>query len=129
MISCEEVRTGRDLSMSQEKDINDGLKSEEGYERKKADENMKMFSEVLKQLSLLTQFGLTLLIPTVMCLGICYLLTVKTGAGSWIYIPGLILGLGSSGMVAWKFYLQVMKDEKKHTDSKKEKTISYNRHE
>lgn len=89
---------------------------------------MKNISEILKQLSMLTQFGLTLLVPTVLCLGGCYLLIRKTGIGMWIYIPGLILGLGSSAMVAWKFCRQVLKDEKKEAE-KKDRTISFNRHE
>lgn len=115
--------------MSEEKDRKGTLNADAGKPRKKSpDESMRIFSEVMKQLSMLTQFGLSLMTPTVLCLVVCYFLTVKAGAGIWVYIPGLILGLGSSAMVAWKFYCQVLKDGKKQ-DEKKEKTFSYNRHE
>lgn len=88
---------------------------------------LKGWTEVLKQLSLLTQFGLSLLTPTLLCLGLCYLLTTKLHVGGWVYIPGFFFGLGGSGTVAWKFYLSVLGDEKRK-GRKREKKISYNKH-
>lgn len=95
---------------------------------KKQNERMKLWTELLKQVTLLTQFGLTLLTPLLLCLGLCYLLTAKAGWGGWIYILGFFFGLGGSGMVAWKFYLQTMKDERKSEEKSAKKHINYNRH-
>ncbi len=94
----------------------------------KREERMKQWTDILKQLSMLTQFGLTLLTPILLCLAVCYLLTTKAGLGAWIYIPGFFFGLGGSGMVAWKFYLQTIKDTGKETKKRGTKT-SYNRHD
>ena len=89
---------------------------------------MKQWTQIVKQLSMLTQFGLSLLTPTLLCLGICYLLTVKVHAGGWVYIPGFFFGLGGSAMVAWKFYLRTIKDEAKEEHRRGKKT-SFNRHD
>ena len=86
---------------------------------------MKQWTNIVKQLSMLTQFGLSLVTPLLLCLAASWWLTSKAGLGGWVYIPGFFFGLGGSGMVAWKLYLAVMNQEKK--DKKKDK-ISFNRH-
>ncbi len=87
---------------------------------------MKEWTSLMKNLTLLTQFGLSFITPLLMCLGICWLLQTKTGAGAWVYIPGFFFGLGSSGMVAWKLYVSVTEKEKRR---EKKKGISFNNHE
>lgn len=86
---------------------------------------MKRWSEIIKQLTLLTQFGLSLITPLLLCLGVCIWLTGHTGIGGWIFIPGFIMGLGSSGMVAYKLYLSVTKPQKQQ---KKKEKVFFNRH-
>lgn len=86
---------------------------------------MKQWSNFMKQITLLTQFGLSLITPLLVCLAVSWWLASKTGIGAWVYIPGFFFGLGSSGMVAYKLYLSVSKQEKKE---KKKDKISFNRH-
>lgn len=86
---------------------------------------MKQWSNFMKQMTLLTQFGLSLITPLLVCLALSWWLTSKTGIGEWIFIPGFFFGLGSSGMVAYKLYLSVSKREKKE---KKKNKVSFNRH-
>ena len=74
---------------------------------------MRQWMDLVKNLTMLTQFGLSFITPTLLCLGVCWLLYAKMGVGGWIFVPGFVLGLGSSAMVAWKLYLSVMKQEKK----------------
>lgn len=88
---------------------------------------MKQWSNFIKQITLLTQFGLSLITPLLVCLALSWWLTSKTGIGEWIFIPGFFFGLGSSGMVAYKLYLSVSKQEKKEKAKKKNK-VSFNRH-
>ncbi len=88
---------------------------------------MKQWAEIVKNLSLLTQFGLSLITPLLLCLAVCWLLTSKAGLGGWVYIPGFILGLGGSGMVAYKLYLSVERRQKKEQEKEKDK-VSFNRH-
>ena len=61
---------------------------------------MKWWMDIVKNLTLLTQFSFTLVTPLLMCLGLCWLLCAKAGLGGWVYIPGFFFGMGGSGMVA-----------------------------
>ena len=87
---------------------------------------MKQWTGILKQISMLTQFGLSFITPLLLCLGICYLLCSRVGLGGWIYILGFFFGLGGSFTVAWKMYRQVQKDGKKNSTPP---VKGYNRHE
>lgn len=86
---------------------------------------MKQWTGFFKQITLLTQFSLSLITPLLVCLALSWLLNTKTGLGGWIYIPGFFFGMGGSGMVAYKLYLATMKQEKKE---KQKDRISFNRH-
>ncbi len=87
---------------------------------------MKQWSDLIKNLAMLTQFGLSLIMPLLICLGLCWYIADNTGAGPWIYIIGFFFGLGGSGMFAYKTYLRVVGRSKKENPSK---GISFNRHD
>lgn len=82
-------------------------------------------NKIVKNLALITQLGLSFIMPTLLCVWLSWYLNMKKGVGLWIYIPGFILGLGSSFMTAYKFYLSVIAKEKKE---KKDKKVSFNEH-
>ncbi len=87
---------------------------------------MRHFNEwrgVYNQFLMLTQFGLSVSMPLLLCILLCWWLTDRFSFGLWVYIPGFILGLGASFMTAYKFYLAIAKKD----DTKKEKK-RYNRH-
>ncbi|MGN1141398.1 MAG: AtpZ/AtpI family protein [Oliverpabstia sp.] len=86
---------------------------------------MKKWADIIKYITAFTQFGLSFVTPLLLCLGVCWWLSVHTGVGGWVFIPGFFFGLGGSFMVAYKLYLSVTKREKK--EKKKEK-VSFNRH-
>lgn len=86
---------------------------------------MKSLMGIYKNLMLMTQFGISLVTPLLLCLGLCVLLTQHTGLGGWIYIPGFFFGLGGSAMVAYKLYLGTIQKEEKE---KKNKKVCFNRH-
>lgn len=86
---------------------------------------MKQWADTLKNLSILTQFGLSLVIPLLLCLAGCWWLNSQCQIGIWIYAVGFFLGLGGSGMVAYKLYLAITERSKKE---KKKKKVSFNRH-
>ena len=87
---------------------------------------MKDFNKVMRQIVMIGQFGLSLIIPTLLCLLLSSWLCNRFGIGNWIYIPGFILGLGSSFSTAFNFYKSVMK---KDADDDKHVKVSFNRHE
>ena len=84
---------------------------------------MKQWSEIIRNVTMLSQLGLSLITPVLICLAVCWLIVSKTGAGGWVYIPGL----GGSGTVAYKFYLSINRQQKKENKKKKNK-VSFNRH-
>ena len=94
---------------------------------KKGGRTLKKWTEIIKNVSLLTQFGLSLVTPLLLCLFICWWLCGFFGLGGWIYIPGFFFGLGGSGTVAYKLYLtETRRYEKEQREHKKK--VSFNRH-
>lgn len=87
---------------------------------------MKQWSDLVKNITMLSQLGLSLITPILLCLAICWMLISRTGVGEWIYILGFFFGLGGSGTVAYKFYLSISRQHKKEKEKKKK--VSFNRH-
>ena len=85
-------------------------------------------SRLIGQFAMVGQLGLSLLMPLLMCLFGCYLLVSKLSVGAWIYIPGFILGLGSSAMTAYKVYLSVVSKEEKKRKKRDPSEVYFNRH-
>ncbi len=77
-------------------------------------DKLNKWNNAMRNLALLTQLGLSLIMPLLMCLAACYLLVSRLGIGAWVYIPGFILGLGGSFMTAWKVYLSVTAKQQKN---------------
>ena len=88
---------------------------------------MVKWNEILAQLTLLGQLGLSLATPILMCLGACYLACTRLHAPLWIYLPGMILGLGASFMTAYKVYLAVTRKEKKQQRGAHERAFNEHR--
>ncbi len=82
---------------------------------------------MLKNLALLTQLGLSLISPILVLMLLSWWIISKTGAGSWVYIIGIILGLGASFMTAVKFYQSYTRKYKKEQEDKKP-PVSFNDH-
>lgn len=89
---------------------------------------MKEWSNVIKNITMLSQFGLSFITPTLLCLAICWWLSSRLGMGGWIYIPGFFFGMGGSGMVAYKFYLSVTRKNEKKEKKERKTPVSFNRH-
>ena len=87
---------------------------------------LKQWSEILRNVTMLSQLGLSFITPLLLCLALCWFITSRTGVGGWVYIPGFFFGMGGSGMVAWKLYISVTGKQKKEETKKH---ISFNRHE
>ena len=88
---------------------------------------MKNWADILKNLTILTQFGLSFITPLLLCLALSWWLTEKFSFGSWVYIPGFFFGLGGSAMVACKLYLSVTSHQEKERKKTKQH-ISFNHH-
>ncbi len=85
---------------------------------------MKDWMHLSQRLVMLGQLGLSLLMPLLLVLGICYLLVSRLGLGLWIYFPGFLFGLGGSFMTGYKFWQSVTNKAKKTEDD----PPAFNRH-
>ena len=74
---------------------------------------MKDWMNLSQRLIMLGQLGLSLAMPLLICLGVCYLLTAKMGLGLLLYFPGFVFGLGGSFMTGYKMWQQVSAKERK----------------
>lgn len=86
---------------------------------------MKNLASIFTQITFLSQLGLSLIAPLLLCLLFCSWLTGRFELGGWVYLPGFFLGLGGSAMTAYKIYLEIIKQEKK---KKRRSGAFYNKH-
>ena len=87
-------------------------------------------TRIMNGIALIGQLGLSLVMPLLICIAVCYLIIDRTGAGSWVYIPGFILGLGGSFSTALGVYRSVLKRSERGGAGKKRssKEVSVSRH-
>lgn len=80
--------------------------------------------KIVERLAMITQMGLTIIAPLVLCILLCWWLDYKFEIGVWIYIIGFVFGLGGSFMSAYKIYISESYKAKKESKKK----VSFNRH-
>ena len=86
---------------------------------------MKGWYKALEDLVWLTQLGLNMLLPLVMCLGGAWWAVNSWSWPEWVFLPAILLGLASGAQNFWYF-------AKKHLDrTKKEKPkrVGFNSHQ
>ncbi|MGN0975249.1 MAG: AtpZ/AtpI family protein [Gemmiger sp.] len=85
----------------------------------------KGWYRLLEDVLWLTQLGLSLLLPLVVCLWGCSWLTAHTGVGGWIYVPGFVVGLGCGAATFRNFARMMMKRAEKN---KSGRPAGFNKH-
>jgi len=78
---------------------------------------MAEIKNICRTLPLVGQLGLSIVVPIVLCIIACDWLINKLGVGSWIYIPGFIMGLGAAFMTMYKLYLSEKNKSKKYENA------------
>ena len=77
-----------------------------------------------KTLEDLTQLGLNLLLPLVLCLGGCWWAVNHWGWPMWVYIPAILLGLAAGAQNFWVFAKEHLKRARKD----KPRRVGFNSH-
>lgn len=75
----------------------------------------------LKYLSLITQFGLSLATPPILCIFFALWLQKKFGVGDWAVICAIAVGLISSACTFFDFIKKAVKSNNKNGGDKNEK--------
>lgn len=91
-------------------------------------DHFRRYQNILRNVTMIGQLGLSLIMPVLLCMLACWYLTAHFHAGGWVYIPGLILGLGASCMTAWKTYRMILSKDKDRQNSGEDRGPSFNRH-
>ncbi len=87
---------------------------------------MKSVFKALEDLTWFLQLGISLLMPLLLMMALCWWLTQRFSVGSWVFIPGLILGLGASAVSFRSFSRIIMNRPENKVE--KEKPVRFNRH-
>lgn len=69
----------------------------------------QILRECVENLALLTQLGLSVAIPMVLCLYGAGWVRGRFDLGLWVMFVGLLLGLVMAGMSLWQFWLLIRK--------------------
>ena len=76
-------------------------------------EKHRFLSEVAENLALLTQLGLSVAIPPLLCLAAAGWLRSRFDLGLWIMVVGLLLGIGGGMTSFWKLWKMIEKRQAK----------------
>ena len=92
---------------------------------------MKTYMRVLRAVTMLGQFGFTLITPPVVLGLVAWWLQSRFSLGSWVMLLALLLGLLTSGASAYQFFRRVLAAEKKkrQADEPPEKPVVFYRHD
>lgn len=85
---------------------------------------MKEIYAIFEDILWLTQLGLVMLLPLVMCLGGCWWLVNRLGWPMWLYVPAVLLGLAAGGQNFWGFAKQRLRRAQKSSN----KRVGFNTH-
>lgn len=69
----------------------------------------QILRECAENLALLTQLGISVAAPPMLCLYAAGWLRDRFSLGGWVMAAGLILGIGGGVMSAWRFWLIIRK--------------------
>jgi len=70
---------------------------------------LKPWAKTFRSLAWLTQLGLSIAAPPLLCVWVCLRLQSRFSLGSWVVILGILLGLGGSISSAMTFYRMMMR--------------------
>lgn len=67
----------------------------------------QILRECAENLALLTQLGLSVAVPPILCLYAANWLRSRLDLGLWIMVIGLLLGLGGAAVNVWKLWKMI----------------------
>ncbi len=89
------------------------LEEQPSTHRKEGSWTVKGWYKALEDLVWLTQLGLNMLLPLVLCLGGCWWAVSHWGWPMWVYLPAVLLGLAAGAQNFWVFVKERLERSKK----------------
>lgn len=81
--------------------------------------NRQIFS-AMKYLSFLTQLGLSIITPILLCILGAVWLQNRFHLGGWVLIVGILLGVGGGCSAFYQFYQFIQREERREKERKEE---------
>lgn len=95
-------------------------------------QDMKKWMGMITNLTMLTQFGLSLVMPLFLCLALCWWLCDRFSVGTWIYLIGFFFWHRGRCRDSLEIRAERSAASETHRDGagrkKKKKRVSFNRH-
>jgi ABC-type dipeptide/oligopeptide/nickel transport system permease component len=88
---------------------------------------MHSVNKFLQNLTLLTQLGISLVTPPLVCIWLASYLQKKFSLGIWVMLVAIAVGLLASASTAYSFYKRYQVRNRKKDDGKP--PVSFNNHE
>ena len=86
---------------------------------------LKGWYKALEDIVWLTQLGLNMLLPLVLCLGGCWWAVTNWGWPEWLFLPAVLLGLAAGAQNFWVF----CKERLDRTKKEKNARVGFNSHQ
>ena len=84
---------------------------------------MKSWMKVMQDVAWLTQLGVSVTAPPLLCAGAAGWLSARAGLPAWVMLPALLLGFGGSAASVWGFYRYMQRKA-----TRKKAPPAFNRH-
>ena len=83
--------------------------------------SQKHIFRAMKYLSFLTQVGLSILTPILLCVLAAVWLQNRFGLGNWVVVVGILLGVGGGFCSLFQFFQFVQREGKKEREEQEDK--------
>ena len=84
---------------------------------------VKSWMKVMQDVAWLTQLGVSVTAPPLLCAGAAWWLSARAGLPAWVMLPALLLGFGGSAASVWGFYRYMQRKA-----TRKKAPPAFNRH-
>ena len=95
------------------------------HPQKGAAQNLKGWYKALEDLVWLTQLGLNMLLPLVLCLAGCWWAVERWNWPEWLFLPAVLLGLAAGAQNFWVFCKERLDRSKKEKNHR----VGFNSHQ
>lgn len=88
---------------------------------------MRPMKKLIRDLTMLSQLGISLVVPPLVCTWLGSVLQRRYALGTWVVIVALVIGLMTAASTAYSFYRRFAAKEKK--DDEAPPPTSFNSHD
>ena len=93
--------------------------------RQREEKRIERLYKALEDLVWLTQLGLNILLPLVLCLAGCWWAVDRWNWPEWLFLPAILLGLAAGAQNFWVF----AKERLDRTKNETSKRVGFNHHQ